>query len=102
MAARELPAEPDLTPREASRLSGCSYWTVLAEIKRGKLRAYRRTGDRIAIRHDDFCAWAYGDEIAPTERDQLDAPRPARRRRAAARGSVSPLKQLELRGRGAA
>lgn len=66
-ACAGLPAEPDLTPREAARLSGISYWTVLREIERGRLRAYRRAGNKLAIRRDDYCAWAYGQPVEPKE-----------------------------------
>jgi excisionase family DNA binding protein len=94
---REFPDEPDLSPREAAALSGCSYWTVLAEIERGNLRAYRRPGNRLAIRRDDFCEWAYGVPVVPTERDQPVETRSRRRRRPRATDSVSPLRELEKR-----
>lgn len=99
-----FPDEPDLTPREAAALSGVSYWTVLAEIDRGHLLAYRRPGNRLAIRRDDFCEWAYGVPVVPRDRDQqVGAPpaAPRRRRRPRATGTVSPLRELEKR-RGAA
>ena len=96
-SAREFPDEPDLTPREAATLAGISYWTVLEEIQRGHLVAYRRPGNRIAIRRDDFCEWAYGVPVVPRERDeQLDTP-PRRRRQPRAAGSVSALRELEKR-----
>lgn len=95
--AREFPTEPDLSPREAAELSGVSYWTVLAEIDRGNLRAYRRPGNRLAIRRDDFCEWAYGVPVVPSERDQQADRSPRRRRRPRAAGSVSPLRELEKR-----
>ena len=50
---RGLPDHPDLTPAQAAELAGTSYWTVLKEVERGNLRAYRRPGNRLAIRHDD-------------------------------------------------
>lgn len=96
-AAREFPDEPDLTPREAAEVSGVSYWTVLEEIKRGHLVAYQRPGGRLAIRRDDFCEWAYGVPVVPTERDQPADTAPRRRRRPRAAGSVSPLRELEKR-----
>jgi excisionase family DNA binding protein len=95
--AREFPDEPDLSPKEAATLSGVSYWTVLAEIDRGNLRAYRRPGNRLAIRRDDFGVWAYGVPVVPRERDQPAEAPPRRRRRARAGGSVSPLRELEKR-----
>src|SRR5438105_4782577 len=85
-----------LWPRkEAAALSGVSYWTVLAEIDRGNLVAYRRPGNRLAIRRDDFCEWAYGVPVVPRERDQVAETSPRRRRRPRATGSVSPLRELE-------
>lgn len=95
--AREFPDEPDLTPREAAAISGVSYWTVLAEIDRGHLVAYRRPGNRLAIRRDDFCEWAYGVPVVPREREQQADTSPRRRRRPRATGSVSPLRELEKR-----
>ncbi len=58
-----FPEEPDLSPRRAAELSGVSYWTVLKQIREGRLRAFRRPGGKLAIRRDDFCAWAYGDPV---------------------------------------
>jgi methyl coenzyme M reductase alpha subunit len=81
--------EPDLTPREVADLSTVSYWTVLQEIKRGNLTAYRRPGGRLAVRHEDYVAWAYGDPVVP-------AVLPARERRGRrSRGSVSVLRDIE-------
>ena len=90
-----LPREPDLSPRKAAELSGISYWTVLREIERGRLRAYRRAGNKLAIRRDDYCAWAYGHPVEPKAPMELDAvaPRPPRTR--PVRGSVSALLDLE-------
>jgi excisionase family DNA binding protein len=93
--AREFPDEPDLSPREAAALAGCSYWTVLEEIKRGNLRAYRRPGDRLAIRREDFCGWAYAAPVVPRERDQPVDTAPRRRRRLRATGNASALRELE-------
>jgi len=93
--AREFPGEPDLSPREAAALSGCSYWTVLEEIKRGNLRAYRRPGDRLAIRREDFCGWAYAAPVVPRERNQPVDTAPRRRPRLRATGSASILRELE-------
>jgi excisionase family DNA binding protein len=92
-----VPEQPDLTPRQAAKLSGSSYWTVLKEIERGHLKAYRRPGNKIAIRHDDYYAWAYGTPIEPKERTAVldQAPRPSRRR--PARGSVIALRNIERR-----
>jgi excisionase family DNA binding protein len=92
---REFPDEPDLSPREAAALAGCSYWTVLEEIKRGNLRAYRRPGDRLAIRREDFCGWAYAVPVVPREPDQPVDTAPRRRRRVRATRSVSVLRELE-------
>lgn len=96
-----IPDQPDLSPHEVADLTGgtVSYWTVLEEIKRGNLKAYRRPGNRLAIRHEDYCTWAYGEPVVPRERAEVleQAPRPARRR--PARGSVSALREIE---RGAA
>jgi excisionase family DNA binding protein len=96
---REFPDEPDLSPREVAALSGCSYWTVLEEIKRGNLRAYRRPGDRLAIRREDFCEWAYAVPVVPRERDEPADTAPRRRRRVRAARGVSALRELEqMRG----
>jgi hypothetical protein len=96
-----MPEQPDLTPREVSGLTGgtVSYWTVLKEIERGNLKAYKRPGGRLAIRHDDYCTWAYGEPVVPKERIEVleQAPRPSRRR--PTRGSVTALREIE---RGAA
>ena len=94
---RSFPEQPDLTPHQVARLSGTSYWTVLREIERGKLLAYRRPGNRLAIRRDDFCTWAYGDPISPKERHEpVDArlPQPSRR---VERGSLTALAEIERR-----
>jgi len=64
-----FPTEPDLTVRQAATLSGVSYWTVLKEIERGRLQAYRRPGNRLAIRREDFCAWAYREPVLPKPED---------------------------------
>jgi len=94
---RSFPDQPDLSPRQVARLSGASYWTVLREIERGKLLAYRRPGNRLAIRRDDFCAWAYGEPISPKDRDEPVAapfPQPSRR---VERGSLAALAEIERR-----
>jgi hypothetical protein len=83
--------EPDLTPQEVADLSTVSYWTVLQEIKRGNLTAYRRPGGRLAVRHEDYVSWAYGDPVVP-------GAAPARRRRRKSRpvnGSVVRLREIE-------
>jgi excisionase family DNA binding protein len=96
---RSFPEQPDLTPRQVARLSGTSYWTVLREIERGRLLAYRRPGNRLAIRRDDFCAWAYGEPISPKERvETVDAPAPQRARQVE-RGSLTALAEIERRHR---
>jgi excisionase family DNA binding protein len=96
---RSFPEQPDLTPRQVARLSGTSYWTVLREIERGRLRAYRRPGNRLAIRRDDFCAWAYAEPISRKERDQpVDAPAPQPARQVE-RGSLTALAEIERRHR---
>jgi hypothetical protein len=82
--------EPDLTPREVADLSTVSYWTVLQEIKRGNLKAYRRGPQRLAVRHEDYIAWAYGDPVVPAA-----APPARERRRRGSRGSVSVLRDIE-------
>jgi hypothetical protein len=64
---RRFPTEPDLSPRDAAHLSAMSYWTVLREIERGNLRAYRRPGNKLAIRRDDFCTWAYSHPVEPRQ-----------------------------------
>lgn len=94
---RSFPEQPDLNPRQVARLSGTSYWTVLREIERGKLLAYRRPGNRLAIRRDDFCTWAYGEPISPKERDTppLDVVRPTPPR--VERGSLAALAEIERR-----
>src|SRR3954468_17323511 len=92
-SSREFPAAADLSPREAAALSGCSYWTVLEEIKRGNLRAYRRPGGRLAIRREDFCGWAYAVPVVPRQPDQSVDTAPRRRRRPT--GSASVLRELE-------
>jgi excisionase family DNA binding protein len=92
---RGFPGEPDLSPREAAALAGCSYWTVLEEIKRGNLRAYRRPGDRLAIRREDFCAWAYAVPVVPKGREEVVDTEPRRRRRVGRTGGVSALRELE-------
>lgn len=97
MTARAFPAEPDLTPREAAELSGVSVKTVLRQIKLGALRAYRRPGNRLAIRRDDFCIWAYGSPVTPTERPDVEDPPPRRQRRRAETGSVADLLEIERR-----
>jgi excisionase family DNA binding protein len=94
-ALPEFPAEPDLSPRQAAELAGCSYWTVLKEIERGNLRAFRRPGGKLAIRRDDFCAWAYGTPVEPKEREEPAARAPRRRRARPARGSVAALHEIE-------
>ena len=97
----EFPEEPDLSPRRVAALSGCSYWTVLEEIKRGNLRAYRRPGDRLAVRREDFCDWAYGRPVVPAAVDQPIDTAPRRRRRSRSTPGVSDLRELE-KTRGAA
>ena len=98
-AGQEFPREPDLSPREAATLAGCSYWTVLEEIKRGNLRAYRRPGDRLAIRRDDFCDWAYAVPVVPTERAEVADTASRRRRRVSVARVPSALRDLErMRG----
>jgi hypothetical protein len=92
-----VPEQPDLSPRDVERLSGISYWTVLREIERGHLRAYRRPGNRLAIRHEDFCAWAYGQPVTPRQRQRLEEPSPRRSRPRPERGSVAALDELERR-----
>jgi excisionase family DNA binding protein len=102
VGVREFPVEPDLTPREAAVLAGCSYWTVLAEIERGQLVAYRRPGNRLAIRRDDSCRWAYGAPAVPSvERDSQPEPAIHWRRRSKPSDNASALRDLEQR-RGAA
>ncbi len=93
-----VPDQPDLSPREVAALSGVvSYWTVLREIDRGHLRAYRRPGNKIAVRHEDFCAWAYGSPVVPTVRP-VELPRSSRRgRRRPERGSLAALDDIERR-----
>ena len=94
---RSFPEQPDLIPRQVARLSGTSYWTVLREIERGKLLAYRRPGNRLAIRRDDFCSWAYSEPILPKERDEpVDAPVAAPSKRVE-RGSLTALAEIERR-----
>lgn len=96
-----IPAEPDLSPREAAELSGVvSYYTVLREIERGNLRAFRRPGNKLAIRHDDFCAWAYGSPVVPNEREPEPERAPRPRRRPPSRGSVTSLRDIERRATG--
>jgi excisionase family DNA binding protein len=96
---RGFPGEPDLSPREAAALAGCSYWTVLEEIKRGNLRAYRRPGDRLAIRREDFCEWAYAVPVVPRAPVEVADTEPRRRRRVRRTGGVSALRELEqMRG----
>lgn len=94
---RSFPDEPDLTPRQAARLSGTSYWTVLREIERGELLAYRRPGNRLAIRRDDYCTWAYGEPILPKERDEPITAQFHRPSRPSARGSLAALAEIERR-----
>jgi excisionase family DNA binding protein len=93
-----FPEEPDLSPRRAAELSGVSYWTVLKQIREGRLRAFRRPGGKLAIRRDDFCAWAYGDPVVPTERIPAPETAPPGRRRRPSRGSVSALRAIEREG----
>lgn len=96
---RTFPDAPDLSPREAAAVSGTSYWTVLREIERGRLPAYRRPGNKLAIRRDDFCLWAYGGPVAPKDRDVPSAPPPSRAARRLERGSVAALDEIERRHR---
>jgi len=93
-----FPEEPDLSPRRAAELSGVSYWTVLKQIRDGRLRAFRRPGGKLAIRRDDFCAWAYGEPVVPTERIPAPETAPPGRRRRPSRGSVSALRAIEREG----
>lgn len=93
-----FPVEPDLSPREASRLSGVSYWTVLEEIKRGRLIAYRRPGGKLAIRRDDFTAWAYGDRVQPHEVVSVPGPS-ARVSRRQTDATVAAIDEIRARKR---
>ena len=91
-----MPEQPDMSPKEVARLSNVSYWTVLEEIKRGNLVAYRRPGNKLAIRHDDFRAWAYGERVQPEPVDYQ--PRPsARTPRRERNASVARVVELERR-----
>ncbi len=100
MSVPTFPFEPDLSPREAALLSGVSYWTVLEEIKRGNLTAYRRPGGKLAIRRDDFLAWAYGDRVEPDQADTQPRPTPVRvSRRQRQDSSVARIVDLERRRR---
>ena len=75
-----------------------SYWTVLSRNREGRLRAFRRPGGKLAIRRDDFCAWAYGDPVVPTQRTPRLEAAPRQRRRRPSRGSVSALRAIESEG----
>lgn len=99
MAIPSFPNQPDLNPREVATLAGLSYWTVLREVERGNLKAYRRPGNKLAVRRDDFCEWAYGDPVTPKEREtpQLAAVRLSSK--APERGSVAALNAIEQRHR---
>lgn len=93
-----FPEERDRSPRRAAELSGVSYWTVLKQIREGRLRALRRPGGKLAIRRDDFCAWAYGEPVVPTERISAPETAPPGRRRRPSRGSVRALRVIEREG----
>jgi len=92
-----FPSEPDLTVRQAAALAGLSYWTVLKEIERGRLRAYRRPGNRLAIRRDDFCAWAYAEPVTPKPAvaSDVDGDWRRHRERPPERGSLAALRAIE-------
>jgi excisionase family DNA binding protein len=96
-AVPDMPSEPDLSPTEAAHLSGVSYWTVLRQIHDGKLRAFRRPGNQLAIRHDDFLTWAYGQPVEPRSADVAPEPPPRRSRGRGGRGSLASLEEIERR-----
>lgn len=93
----QVPTEPDLSPHDAARLSGVSYWTILRQIKTGKLRAFRRPGNQLAILHSDYRAWAYGRPVVPDQPAPSADTAPRRARRPAARGSLASLDDIERR-----
>lgn len=94
-----FPVEPDLSPKDAARLSGSSYWLVLEEIRRGHLPAFRRPGGRLAIRRSDYMAWAYGDPVKPDPATEQRPSHTARRARQERDRSVAAILDLEERRR---